>query len=53
MVKNCEFFSHFYILVRCKILQLDVEKKQFNVFLYFAIEMAVLSVLDKKKALVL
>jgi len=41
--KILDFFSYIFILVRCKILWLDL-KKQIQFFLLFTIEMIVLSV---------
>jgi len=46
-----EFILHIFILVRCKIPWLDVQKKQFSKFLLFAIEMAILNVFFAKTSI--
>jgi len=43
-----KFLPHIFILVRCKILRLDVQENSFQIILLIAIEMAVLSVFSKK-----
>jgi len=49
--KFLKLLPHIFILGRCKIVQLDVQKNNFQIFLLFAIEMAVLSVFSQKKGL--
>jgi len=44
-----KFFPHILILVRCKILRLDMQKNNFQFLLLFTIEMVVLSVFSHKK----
>jgi len=47
--KILKFFPHILILVRCKILQLDVQKEKLSEKLLFAMKMAVLSAFLRNK----
>jgi len=44
-----KFIPHILVLVKYKIIWLDVQKYNFQIFLLFAIELAVLSVFWQKK----